>query len=357
MNMKKKFLLLPILALAMPACSSSSGGGSSGSASLAANIREQSLPPICMQESIALVELASANIQLSGGAEIGGDVILLGNGSSMFSGNGRIDGTLYIANSSQAKFSGNASANSVSNQDLSAQAQSISNVILNLSNLPSTQVLASIGTGGQVIVGNGGVNVISVTDGIRLAGKDSLILQGAASDIFVLNVAGDISMSGQSNIQVQGGVLAKNVLINNLGAGNAISLSGQGVVTGTVFGAQRGISVSGGGTVVGSLIVAGDVQISGRGQVIQPQAFCSEGGQIVVPQPPTTTTTSTTTSTTMPPSTTTTTTMVAPTTTTTSTTMSTTTTTTLAPSTTTTTLPVINPNWPPECNNNPMLCG
>lgn len=331
--MKKSSLLLPIIALALPACGVGSGGGSSNiSNNMVSNIRSQALYPFCMQESIALVELTSDKVQFSGGAEVGGDVILFGSGSTNFSGNGRIDGTLYISQSSQATFSGNASANQVSHQDLSAQATSISNVIANLSSLAPTQTFPSIGRGGLTIVGNGGNNVISVADGIHLSGKDALVLQGGASDFFVLNVQGDIQLSGQSSIELQGGVLAKNILINNLGLGSSIALSGQGVVSGTFFAAQRGIAISGGGTVIGSLIAGGNVSISGQGQVIQPQAFCSLEGQITLPQPTTTTTLPPTTTTTQPAATTTTT----------------------LPSTTTTTLPI---NWPSQCIENPMLCG
>ena len=272
-----------------PAGTDSSNTASGGQLHIAI----QDVQPFCMQESIALVALNPANIQMSGNAEISGDAVMLDQGTTTISGNGTVQGTLYVEKTSQVKMSGNASATAVSTQDLTGQSTALQNTINSLTQMGPSQTFTTISSG-TVIKSIGGLNVIYVSGDLRLSGKDELVLQGASSDTFIINVGGVFSLSGQASVSLQGGILPKTVMINLVGNGSSVSLSGQVSVAGTIFALNRGISISGGAGIMGSVVSGGLIQISGSGQVIQSQAFCSPAGIVTIPQlqpatpPPTT---------------------------------------------------------------------
>jgi choice-of-anchor A domain-containing protein len=83
--------------------------------------------------------------------------------------------------------------------------------------LATTDPTTTINTG-TTIIGSGGLNVLNLTGGLSLLGE-TLTLQGTAADAFVINVPAGFTMTGASNILVDGGVLPHNVLINLLGVG------------------------------------------------------------------------------------------------------------------------------------------
>src|SRR6059058_2463635 len=66
----------------------------------------------------------------------------------------------------------------------------------------------------------GPVTVVCVKD-INLGGGKTLTLSGSASDIFVVNITGSISMGGGSRIRASG-LPPSNVLYNVIGAGHNI---------------------------------------------------------------------------------------------------------------------------------------
>jgi len=76
--------------------------------------------------------------------------------------------------------------------------------------LPATQTFGTI-SNTTTINGNGGTNVIDLS-GINLS-NGALTLNGSASDVFIVNVAGSIT-SSNSNIAISGGVTPNHVLIN-----------------------------------------------------------------------------------------------------------------------------------------------
>ena len=98
-----------------------------------------------------------------------------------------------------------------------------------LSKLTATATYDSIsltGNGTQKLQSTAKTNVIYVKQDISLSGQSALTLSGAATDVFVVNVAGNIDLSGQSSIHLDGGLVAKNVVFNNTGSGKDMSITG-----------------------------------------------------------------------------------------------------------------------------------
>jgi hypothetical protein len=283
LNVLKVVIITTLVVTGIVACSGS-GGGNSSILSGTNHLASASNEPFCMQSSIALVALNPASIQLTGNAEIGGDVLMLDQGVTTLSGNGKIDGTLYLENASQVALSGNASYQNETVQDLSAQLSALNLALQGIQNLAATQSFGSI-SNGMTIDGNGDLNVIAISGDLSMAGQNNLTLHGGSSDVFVINVAGNVTFSGGASLVLDGGVVASNVLINNYGSGSAVTLSGQSSVGATILANQRGISVTGGASLQGSIVSAGQIKVSGNGQVIQSQAFCSPAGIIVIPPP------------------------------------------------------------------------
>ncbi len=116
-------------------------------------------------------------------------------------------------------------------------------------------------TEGQIIVGNGGLNVIRITGQVTL--KKSLTIQGSATDEFVFQFtaaaapsAHTLTLSGMTMILV-GGVLPENILWNLDGLGGGVVIKAGAQVFGTFLAPERDIT-SDHGIIEGRLIGGGD---------------------------------------------------------------------------------------------------
>jgi hypothetical protein len=107
--------------------------------------------------------------------------------------------------------------------------------------LAPTQTFGAI-TDGTTISGNAGVNVISASS-ITL-NNGNLTLSGNASQTFIIDVAGNITVNGGANssILLSGGVNPNNVLFNVTG-GNNVTFTGGGTLNGTFLDLTGSISV------------------------------------------------------------------------------------------------------------------
>ena len=70
-----------------------------------------------------------------------------------------------------------------------------------------------------------------MTDKIQLSGQ-TVTFNGSADDLFVVNIAGDLVLSGSSQILLSGGLTPANVLFN---VGGKASQSGSSIVNGTLL--------------------------------------------------------------------------------------------------------------------------
>jgi Ice-binding-like len=83
-----------------------------------------------------------------------------------------------------------------------------------------TFTASSINTAGKTITGNGGLNVIDITGDINL-NNHNITLSGGASDIFVVNVTGNLDLVGTASLVLTGGLSTGNVLYNFTGGTSA----------------------------------------------------------------------------------------------------------------------------------------
>jgi len=99
-----------------------------------------------------------------------------------------------------------------------------------------------------VITGNGGVNVIDIDGNIR----DSVVLSGTASDVFFINVSGNIDLRDHATLAVTDGVTAGAVLYNLIGAGT-VEIHVRNVVNGTILAPDYRLNVDGefNGAIIG----------------------------------------------------------------------------------------------------------
>jgi hypothetical protein len=100
------------------------------------------------------------------------------------------------------------------------------------------------------VAGGSGLTVVDINGDLNL-NNASLTLQGSAASTFVINVAGSITLGGTGGVQVAGGVLPDNVLVNMTGSGKTINTHIGNVVQAKVLGPSVGGSLNGSfGTVL-----------------------------------------------------------------------------------------------------------
>ncbi|HEY1376790.1 MAG TPA: SdrD B-like domain-containing protein [Gemmataceae bacterium] len=116
--------------------------------------------------------------------------------------------------------------------------------------LTPTQTFGTIGTP-TTVTGNGGLNVIAVNGDL----KASLILSGSSSDVFVVNVTGTATFTGNSVLGLTGGVTADHVLYNFTGASGNITSHVGNVFNGTLLAPHYSFNLD--GTFNGEIIGGG----------------------------------------------------------------------------------------------------
>jgi hypothetical protein len=173
--------------------------------------------------------------------------------------------------------------------NLSTVAADARNASMVAAALVPTQTFATL-TEDQVIVGNGGLNVIRVTGDVTL--KKTLSLQGGASDSFVFQFTSTttdghdvLELSGM-NMILSGGVLADNILWNLFGLGGGIDISamapGSQKVYGTFLAPDRDI-IGDHAIVDGRLIGGGSgnlLSVHSSSEINQPQQVPDNGRTI-----------------------------------------------------------------------------
>jgi hypothetical protein len=134
--------------------------------------------------------------------------------------------------------------------------------------LTATQTFAGISLSNQTqtINGNGGLNVIQINGDITMSGTSKILLNGTASDVFVVNVTGTLNLSGVWLLGLSGNTTANHVLYNFTGASGTLSTGLQGSSFGTFLAPHYSWTVD--GNFVGEIILGGSSFIINSGSKI-----------------------------------------------------------------------------------------
>ncbi|HCM39099.1 MAG TPA: hypothetical protein DIS93_03935 [Bdellovibrionales bacterium] len=225
----------------------------------------------CMPSPAAIVAFSNASVVMQGNSDLHGSIVIFEKTRLTVGGNAQVNGPVYYDPASSIVVG-------VPSSQLFQVDNTIEREILNyingLSLLKPTQEISGI-TGSKTIMGNGKLNVISIPGDLHLSATQQLVLDGTASDVFVINISGEIRVTGHASIALANGVQAKNVVFNAIGAGKAIQLAGGGKISGTFVGLLRGASIGGSGVLNGSIYSSNSISIKGSGQAWNPVVFCS----------------------------------------------------------------------------------
>ncbi len=223
------------------------------------------------------------SIAMEGSSSVTGDVAHVGAAGSTgldMSGSSRIDGKLWLSSAGKLAQSGQSvivggvvkgpAADTMLQQAVSdATAASATAAALPTTIPGFASINISSPAGNLTITGGPGRNVLSLTD--LIITKGTLTLNAPAGATFVVNVSRKCEVTGESAIQVAGGLLARSVLYNVTGTGADVSLSGGskgGVptvqVSGIVLAPSRTVNLAP-GALIGELI-AGGAKITLEGQ-------------------------------------------------------------------------------------------
>lgn len=221
---------------------------------------------------------SSINLNIKGGAAVNGDVaaaggmhIDLGSGAKVGITAGTdqvVSGKIYLdPNGATVKLDGQ-DPNSVVLRQLD---QAVADAIAAnqfAAGLTATQNLGALDiTSPFSIVGNGGLNVISLTD-VKLHGSGVLTIVGSATDKFVFNItSGSYNQSSKSTVVLSGGVTAENILWNFVGGGGGANVHSSGEAFGIFLSPDRSFNMD--DTVLfGGIIAQGDLHIGSKALVI-----------------------------------------------------------------------------------------
>jgi choice-of-anchor A domain-containing protein len=135
--------------------------------------------------------------------------------------------------------------------------------------LAPTQTFGSISSP-TTVLGSGGLNVISIRGDIT----SSLILNGTASDIFIVNLTGSLRLQGTSALGLGGSVTADHVIYNFVGSSGQLSAGAGNVINGTILAPKSSVNFA--GTQVNGEIIGGGTLVSlGNGTAVNSVAFNS----------------------------------------------------------------------------------
>jgi len=218
--------------------------------------------------------------QFTGTTDIYGDVGVAGDGNISLSGSATIHGDLYWETSGTLKLSGNAQITGMRHHDLASDAIlgngvseanatsthaatfASSSFYASLTNITSSMTL----TAQHDRPGN---STVLNLNSIVLGNQSTLTLNGTATDVFILNVSNQFSLTSQSKIVLTGGLSWDDVLFNIKGNGSDITLDGQSTLNGILMANKRTVSLTGGSLVAGE-VIANKIKLSGSSRIVNP---------------------------------------------------------------------------------------
>jgi choice-of-anchor A domain-containing protein len=199
----------------------------------------------------------------------------LGGGKLSITGSSTINGKLVRHSGTQLNASGGAITGGSSTNDAQldqafADAQMLSDTAAMETASPQYASLTNVNitNSNQSMTITGGPNekiVLSLQNFTMSQG--TFTLQGTATTSFIINVAKNFSLSGNSQILLSG-VPPQNVLFNILGKGGQVAFSGKSGMSGILLALNRKVDLSS-GHVTGK-VIANQVVITSGGSVVSP---------------------------------------------------------------------------------------
>lgn len=266
--MKKNYFLMAVLAMAfaMQSCQKdqsslapSSGtptndnsGGISGTIDPGVATVNGNIYTIGDAANFSVLGLPGTRVDLSNTTINGGKVGVGSGGSLNFAAPTTINGTMVVSSGVAYKQTGTLNGSLVLNADLSSAAADAIQGSIDLAGLTANASFNTINSS-QTFQGNGGVFVISANN-INLSSGDNIVLNGTASDYFVINVTGTFTMDGDAQISVTGSVPSSHVIVNIIGTGSTGTTKVGNRIFGTVLATQRSLTFHG---VTGQVICGG----------------------------------------------------------------------------------------------------
>lgn len=216
------------------------------------------IPNLGSAEGFAVLGFEQVDMTISSGNTIvTGDVGYGVDGTLDFSGGGLITGRLFhhLGQSTTYNLSGGSSvSDGIFAMDMVNPVLDARNASAVAAGKSADQVVASLGAG-DLINAAGAVTTIDVTGDLSIS-SGTLTINVADDQLVILNISGDMRLSGGSLIDIVGGGSAANVLYNILGSGDRVEFNGDSTVNGTVLAADRNITIAG-GVVNGAILGAG----------------------------------------------------------------------------------------------------
>ena len=210
---------------------------------------------------------------LTGNSFVVGNYGVGGQGNLTLTGDAHIDGNVVMRGGAQLKTTGNAKINGgVSNNDAQLtqallDAQSLSDAAAMEAVTPAYASLTNV-NGSMTITGGAGEKVVLSLQDFKLNGGATFTLEGTATTSFIINVSKTFALTGGSQILLSG-VPSENVLINILGKGSDVSLTGKSQLSGIVLALNRKAALTGGSQVKGK-VIANQVVLTGGSSVVTP---------------------------------------------------------------------------------------
>lgn len=191
-------------------------------------------------------------LSITGSSKITGKLVNHTGGQVNTSGAGTITGgvTINDAQLNQALTDAQMLSDAAAAESVSAAYASLTNV-----------------NGSMTITGGPNEKVVLSLQDFKLNGGDTFTLQGTATTSFIINVAKNFALTGNSQILLSG-VPPQNVLFNILGKGSQVAFSGKAGMSGILLALNRKVDLSS-GHVTGK-VIADQVVITSGGSVVTP---------------------------------------------------------------------------------------
>lgn len=207
----------------------------------------------------AVFQLGGATINLSN-VTVNGNVAVRTGGNISNMAPSTVNGDVYESQTGQYSGPGAlAGAIFVNSAAMTAGYNAAIQAAGDAANAAFTQNIAGTVNGATSINGNGGLNVIDIGGGINL-NNANLTLNGGANDYFIINVAGNMTLTGTASLNTNG-VALDHILYNFVSANAQINTHVGDVVNGILLAIGTSSAMTLDGIFNGELIGGGKISL------------------------------------------------------------------------------------------------